>query len=400
MSAVPEAPNAFDMTIASRPLSGSGTYGEGSVRDALDRLRLIQDNLALGKLSQAEANDLSKPIVKMAQTATETIARQGSRQASMVNPFWGQIQAEGFVKAEGGQWVVQSIAPSSTRIEPEQFLPTPSKGGGVNNVLKKAASVGVSTLAGFVGGGTVGAGAGTIRGIVKNTKSGEAENITLRTTGQAAVLGAVANVAAGVAVKGGVAVAGALKGGAAATTATGAAKSGGFGAALKGAFSKISAFGKSGGIAGNAGEILSGAGSLLKKGIPAIAATLKNGTVPGTNETASTATADQAIVSTQLRKGYARIKENVPGFLSDSSKRLSKYAPGNSETALSEIASKAIDKMNGSADRSQPTIIALPANNTTPAFFPLGEKQGGDNTQLLIMAGIALAVYIFVKRGI
>lgn len=399
MSAVPEAPSAFDMTVASRPLTGSGTYGEGAVRDALNRLRSIQDALALGQLSQGEANDLSAPVVKMAQTATETIARQGSRQASLVNPFWGQIQAEGFVKAEGGNWVVQSVAPSSTRIEPEQFLPTPKqRGSGVNNVLKKAASVGVSTLAGFVGGGSVGALAGAARGVVKNTKTGEAENITLRTTGQAAVLGAVANVAAGVAAKGGAALAATFKGGAAATTATGAAKTGGFGAALKTAVTKIGQFGKSGGLAGNAGEILSGAGSLLKKGLPALTSNLKDGIVPGTNETAGTATADQSIVATTLRKGFSKIKEGIPPGLKNSAEKLG--LPGNADTAVSKLATTVIEKMSGAADRSQPTIISLPQNSTTPAFFPLGEKSGGDYTQLLIIAGVALALYIFVKKGL
>lgn len=67
----------------------------------------------------------------------------------------------------------------------------------LSKAVKKTASVTVAAASGFVGGGSVGAVAGTVKGIINNTKTSDAHAITARYAGQSLVTGAVANIAAG-----------------------------------------------------------------------------------------------------------------------------------------------------------------------------------------------------------
>lgn len=86
------------------PLSGAGSYGEGGVQDALQRLEGLKSQLLAGSINSADFMTQASPLVKQAQSLTESIAGKGSNAASAVNPIWQKLQSENFVKSEAGQW--------------------------------------------------------------------------------------------------------------------------------------------------------------------------------------------------------------------------------------------------------------------------------------------------------
>lgn len=120
-------------------------------------------------------------------------------------------------------------------------------GKAISEPVKKVASVAVQTAAGFAGGGGVGAVGAGVRGIIRNTKTGKAEAITLRTTGQGAATGLITAAASAAALKG----------------ASLVAAKGGVLPMLKTAGGKLASFAKTGGLLGKGAELAKG---FLSKG--------------------------------------------------------------------------------------------------------------------------------------
>lgn len=230
----------------------------------------------------------------------------------------------------------------------------------LGNVLKKATSVAVNTAAGFVGGGPVGAGAGFARGIYENTKTGRAETINLRTFGQAAVTGGVANVAAGLAVKAGSSVA--SNGGIAKT---------------------IAGFGKSGGVSGGIVHAFSGIASYAAKGLPVLAGLAKSGVTPGTSDTPT-----DALQTVQDRidraQGYYRgLRQNVP-------------AVGN---LADNIRDKAVGFAKNAVDQGAGSLLSGQAPVSVNVGGPdTGAASGGTTPLFFLAGGIVLLMFFLFKK--
>lgn len=88
-------------TDAGGPLQSNA----GGVQLALQRLRGLKGQLTAGQITAADYLQQSQPLVQQASSIVGTIAGQGSKAASSVNPIWQQIQSENFAKADQGKWV-------------------------------------------------------------------------------------------------------------------------------------------------------------------------------------------------------------------------------------------------------------------------------------------------------
>ncbi len=106
-------------------LSGAGSYGEGGVMDGLVRMRQIQDAYIAGQLTQQQATDYVARLAPKVVSLVETIARQGSKQATAVNWIWGAVTGEGFIKPVGGKWVPQT-PPNNTSMRKPFVMPAPN----------------------------------------------------------------------------------------------------------------------------------------------------------------------------------------------------------------------------------------------------------------------------------
>lgn len=237
----------------------------------------------------------------------------------------------------------------------------------VSNPVKKVVSTAVQTAAGFAAGGNVGGLAGLTRGIYENTKTGNAETINARTVGQGFVTGGAANLAAG-------AVAGGFH------FLSGAAANGGL-------MTKAVAFGKSGGVVGNAGNIFKGLGGLVSKGLPVFAGLFNRGVVPGTTETPQSVSDGQSSLADNVRSAYRKFKPEITDNMGDLS------------TLANDIRSNGL----GNALRDKTTEIFTPQpvpQVTGPGGSPTvinGPTQDSQTPLLLAGAGL-LAFFLFKKK--
>lgn len=106
-------------------IAAPGSYGEGRVYNIASILTDLKGLVQSGAVTVKDYLDISTPLVKSAETTTNSIAGGGSKKANAVNPAWQQIQSLGAVKNIDGRW--EPTAPFSAREYaslPENVLPT------------------------------------------------------------------------------------------------------------------------------------------------------------------------------------------------------------------------------------------------------------------------------------
>lgn len=255
-------------------------------------------------------------------------------------------------------------------------------GFSLKKTLKKVGSVATSVAGGFVGGGNVGAVAGLVKGTVQNTKTSQARSVTLKGFGADVAVGAVTNIAAGAAAKGAALLAGGGK-------VAGVAGSG----AKTSLLTKLSAFGKTGGVTGNIGKILSGTGKLLgaanlgqllKGGGSAVEASAAD-VVPGTNETLNESIADQGGLIGKVRGWGKNLKPEI-GDLRGRASQLKDLAGDIRENGVG----------NGTMEKLQQIFLPGPAAGGETGFVNVPTEGGGQNNLMLAALGIG-ALFLFTR---
>lgn len=112
-------------------VSGAGVANISQV------LQTLKQGVMDGKMSVTEFQGLANPLIKTAQNITQIVASQGSAAANSVNPYWQQLQTNGFVGVKGGQWTAQlpfsqqeyaklpnNVLPTQTDVQNGLFDPT------------------------------------------------------------------------------------------------------------------------------------------------------------------------------------------------------------------------------------------------------------------------------------
>lgn len=227
--------------------------------------------------------------------------------------------------------------------------------------VKKVASVAVNTAAGFAGGGGIGATAGFTKGVIANSKTGRAQTINLRTVGQAAVVGGVANIAAGAAFAGVHALAASLPAGAG-VGGIPLAKAGG-----GSFFSKALDFGKSGGFA-----------NVLKKGLPTALSFLgKQGS--SVASAAGDAISDPSTLPATIDRVKSGIKKARPA--------VEKGVAAIERTTGKDFSNnKYVDRLINGGGQS-PVIVNTP-----------GGDGGGSPTPPLLLASAGLLLFFVLRK--
>lgn len=245
-------------------------------------------------------------------------------------------------------------------------------GSSLKKAVKKVASVATSAVAGFAGGGAIGALGSTVKGVIDNTKTSQANTINLREVGQSFATGAVTNVAAGVG-------AGLVK----MLPVISANPGGG------GLLSKAVQFGKSGGFVGNFGNILRGAGNFLNKGF-----SLVNGMgifnqgqnpVPGSAETTGQISQDFSGVANAVRSGYNRLKPGTKQGLKDIATDIRENGFSGGDT---------VDKIKEIFIGRE----SMPSPASAPPVVVTGGGGDGASQQTLMLAGLGLAALFLLKK--
>lgn len=243
-----------------------------------------------------------------------------------------------------------------------------------NTIVDKGASIAVDTAAGFAAGGAVGASAGFADGIYQNTKTGKAKTINLRTTGQAAVVGGVTNIAAGAALSGYHALAGGITGtsfvpgvGQVASYTPGATFS------LSNGLSSAVSWAAKGGLS----NTLINLGKSALKGASNYGASSSTTDIP--NEWG---TPDLSSATNKIKTGADKA---LTGY-----NRLRQALPNNIQSQLPSAADVS-NKVRSAVGRATGSPSDSTVNVSTPA-------SGGIDSNLLLLAGAGILAFMFIKK--
>lgn len=248
-------------------------------------------------------------------------------------------------------------------------------GKSLKKAVKKVTSTVTSVAAGAVGGGGIGATAGLVKGVIANSKTGSAAPITLGSVGTDAAIGLGTNVAAGAIGAGLVALPKIVAG------------AGAVGSQKTGIISKASKFFKSGGLAGNLGNLANISTNVLSKGGKVFKALIKNekgeGITPGTDSNASETQNEYSDIANTVREGYRELRANpkVRRGLKDAARSI--YEGGT---------------LKGAVETFKETIVPVPSSQNAPTTATLVPDESGGLQKGLMLAAVGLLAFFFVKR--
>lgn len=118
------SPNASAGTVKTvtdtlyTPLSGAGSYHEGSVYDAIDRVEKLVGLYKSGQITPEEYVRYATPIIQYARTTGNQIAGSGSKPANSVNPGLARLQQYLPVTTSASNRPGQIGIPKSTTKDP------------------------------------------------------------------------------------------------------------------------------------------------------------------------------------------------------------------------------------------------------------------------------------------
>lgn len=233
--------------------------------------------------------------------------------------------------------------------------------------LKKATNVAVAGVTGFAAGGPAGAVVAAGRQAVRESQTGKATALNLRSVGQSAVTG----LAAGMVAK---------------PVAAGLQKAGGLPGALKGGLSKVVAAGKSGGLAGNLGGVGKSLAGLAAKAGPAVAGLLKKGSgaIPGSGESADQVAEGQGAVDRSNLAGFRGVRGELGGYLK-----------GFGRDAAAEVRAAAVGGASSVMERAFPETTTPVVVNNVPATPAVESPQ----SPLVPLALAAAGWFIFKGKA-
>jgi len=140
---IPDGETVDVEALLNVPLSTAGSYGEGAVQDALDRLNMLREAWAKKLITDGDYKYVLYPMTPKIIAAVERIARMGSKAASVVNTLWGEIQNQGYIGKDGNQWV--HLFPPTWPPKPVQIVfPKPNRS---SSLLKKVVTTAAKVLA-------------------------------------------------------------------------------------------------------------------------------------------------------------------------------------------------------------------------------------------------------------